>query len=86
MAEPIGAGGGLAIGCRSDDPDSANSQFFIMLDANHNLDGQYTVWGEVVSGMEFVNKIKKGDPDQDGAVANPDKIIRMRLAAEAMGK
>ena len=77
---------GVIGAARSDDPNSANSQFFIMLDANHNLDGLYTVWGEVVSGMEFVDKIKKGDPDQDGVVADPDKIIRMRLAAEAMGK
>ena len=68
---------------RSSDPDSANSQFFIMFAPASNLDGDYTVWGEVVSGMEFVDKIKKGNPDDDGVVDNPDRIVKMQMAAEA---
>ncbi|WP_244540279.1 peptidylprolyl isomerase [Kaistia soli] len=63
---------------RAQDPDSANSQFFIMFADGGFLDGQYTVFGEVVSGMEFVDKIKKGEPP-----ANPDKIIKMQVAADA---
>ncbi|MFN7167917.1 MAG: peptidylprolyl isomerase [Pannonibacter sp.] len=63
---------------RASDPDSANSQFFIMFDDGDWLNGQYTVWGEVVDGMEFVDKIKRGEP-----VTNPDKIIKMRLATDA---
>ena len=68
---------------RSSDPNSANSQFFIMFAPASNLDGDYTVWGEVVSGMEFVDKIKKGNPDDDGVVDNPDRIVKMQMAAEA---
>ena len=68
---------------RSSDPDSANSQFFIMFAPASNLDGGYTVWGEVVSGMEFVDKIKKGNPDNDGMVDQPDRIVKMQLAADA---
>ena len=67
---------------RSQDPDSANSQFFIMLAPNTNLDGQYTIWGNVVSGMEYVDKIKRGDPDNNGKVDQPDRIVRMRVAAD----
>ncbi|MHC5653789.1 peptidylprolyl isomerase [Stappia sp.] len=63
---------------RSQSPDSANSQFFIMFNDGPWLDGQYTVFGEVVEGMEFVDKIKRGEP-----VADPDKIVRMRVAADA---
>ena len=68
---------------RSQSPDSANSQFFIMFAAAPHLNRQYTVWGEVVSGMEFVDKIKKGDAGANGLVREPDKIIKMRLAADA---
>ena len=68
---------------RTPDPDSANSQFFIMFAPNANLDGQYTVWGEVVSGMEFVDKIKKGDASNNGLVDTPDRIVKMQLAADA---
>ena len=68
---------------RSSDPNSANSQFFIMFTPASNLDGDYTVWGEVVSGMEFVDKIKKGNPDDDGVVDNPDRIVKMQMAADA---
>lgn len=67
---------------RSGHPDSADSQFFIMLAPNFGLDGQYTVWGRVVDGMEHVDQIRKGDSNDNGAVANPDKIIRMRVAAD----
>ena len=63
---------------RSSNPDSANSQFFICFDDAPWLDGQYTVWGKVVEGMEHIDAIKKG-ADRDGAVTNPDKIIAMTL-------
>jgi peptidylprolyl isomerase len=62
---------------RSASPDSANSQFFIMYGDGSFLNGKYTVVGEVVSGMENVDKIKKGEP-----VSNPDKIVRMQVAAD----
>ncbi|MAS87892.1 MAG: peptidylprolyl isomerase [Micavibrio sp.] len=62
---------------RSASPHSANSQFFIMFDEGHFLNGQYTVWGRVTSGMEFVDKIKRGEPPVD-----PDKIIKMQVAAD----
>jgi peptidylprolyl isomerase len=65
------------------DNDSANSQFFIMFDEAPSLNGQYTVIGEVVSGMNVVDKIKKGSSAQNGAVSNPDKIVRMQVAADA---
>ena len=68
---------------RSDDPDSANSQFFICFKDCGDLDGQYTVFGQVVSGMEFVDKLKAGDPNvNDGQVTNPDKLIKMQVAAD----
>src|ERR1700755_1447248 len=64
------------------DPTSARSQFFICFAPQSSLDGQYTVWGKVVSGMEFVDKIKKGAPGS-GAVAPPqDKMIKVRVAAD----
>ncbi|MES1990943.1 MAG: peptidylprolyl isomerase [Pseudomonadota bacterium] len=63
---------------RANDPDSANSQFFICLDTSDFLDGQYTLFGKVVSGMEYVDNIAQGEPP-----ANPDKIIRMQVAADA---
>ena len=67
---------------RSQNPNSANSQFFINFSDNHFLNGQYTVFGEVVEGMKFVDRIKKGSPAQNGLVSNPDKIVRMRVAAD----
>ena len=67
---------------RASDPDSADSQFFIMLDAAPFLDGKYTVWGKVVSGMEHIDAIKKGVQRLNGKVYNPDRIIRMRMAAD----
>lgn len=66
---------------RADDPDSANSQFFIMFADAPDLNGQYTVWGQVVSGMEFVDKIKKGS-GPDGLVDHPDRIVKMQVAAD----
>jgi peptidylprolyl isomerase len=68
---------------RSSDPNSANSQFFIMFAPAPSLDGQYTIFGEVVSGMDVVDQIKKGDEAQNGMVANPDKILKMQIAADA---
>jgi peptidylprolyl isomerase len=65
---------------RSSDPDSANSQFFIMYGPTPSLDGQYTIVGEVVSGMDAIDKIKKGPPEDNGQVTNPDKIIKMTMA------
>jgi peptidylprolyl isomerase len=67
---------------RANDPNSANSQFFIMFGDAPGLNGQYTIWGQVVSGMEFVDKIKKGS-GPDGMVDNPDHIIKMQVAADA---
>ena len=63
---------------RSSDPNSANSQFFICFEQAPFLDRQYTVFGRVVEGMEFVDKIKKGDDENNGAVSDPDKIISFR--------
>jgi peptidylprolyl isomerase len=68
---------------RSQDPDSADSQFFICFAPAPFLDGKYTIWGEVESGMEYIDKIKKGDQARNGAVTNPDKIIKMQIAADA---
>ena len=62
---------------RAQDPNSADSQFFICFGDTPHLDGQYTVWGEVIEGMEFVDAIKKGDPIKNGLVDDPDKIIKM---------
>jgi peptidylprolyl isomerase len=64
---------------RTSDPNSANSQFFIMFDASPNLDGEYTVIGEVTEGMEAVDNLKKGDPNAGGMVDQPDKIIKMQM-------
>ena len=63
---------------RSSDPDSANSQFFICFKPAPFLDRQYTVFGKVIEGMENVDKIKRGDENNNGAVSDPDKIISLR--------
>ena len=63
---------------RSQNPDSANSQFFICFQPAPFLDRQYTVFGKVISGMEFVDKIKRGDSNNNGAVTDPDKIISFK--------
>ena len=68
---------------RANDPNSADSQFFIMLGRSPHLDNQYTVWGQVTSGMEHIDAIKKGDERRNGTVENPDKIIKMQVAADA---
>ena len=68
---------GVIGAARSRHPDSANSQFFIVLDDSNFLDGQYTVWGRVVEGMEFVDNIKLGEPP-----VNPDTIVRMQVASD----
>jgi peptidylprolyl isomerase len=67
---------------RASDPNSANSQFFIMFAPAPNLDGQYTVVGKVESGMEVVDAIKKGDDPRTGAVEDPDRMIKVRIAAD----
>jgi peptidylprolyl isomerase len=68
---------------RAQSPDSADSQFFICLAPSPFLDGQYTIWGQVESGMEFVDKIKKGDQARNGSVSDPDKMIKVQVAADA---
>ena len=68
---------GTLSAARSASPDSANSQFFICLDSAPHLDRQYSAFGKVVKGMEFVDKIKKGEPGS-GSVSNPDKIISLK--------
>ena len=68
---------GVLSAARSANPDSANSQFFICFESAPHLDRQYSAFGKVTKGMEFVDKIKKGDPNS-GAVNNPDKIISIR--------
>jgi peptidylprolyl isomerase len=65
---------------RTSDPNSANSQFFITFVETPHLNGQYTVWGQVVEGMEYVDQIEKGEPP-----ANPDRIVRMRVASDVDG-
>ncbi|MGH6853554.1 MAG: peptidylprolyl isomerase, partial [Methylocella sp.] len=80
-AEPFTRGTvGMA---RSQDPDSANSQFFICFADAPFLNNKYTVVGQVVSGMDVVDKIKKGAKEANGAVTDPDKIVRMQIAADA---
>lgn len=67
---------------RSQAIDSADSQFFIVLKDSLYLDKQYTIFGEVISGMEFVDKLKKGSQVDNGTVTNPDKIIQMTLGTD----
>ena len=68
---------GVVSMARTNDPNSAQSQFFIVLKNSNFLDGKYTVWGKVTKGMDCVDKIKKGEPP-----SNPDKMIRVRVAAD----
>ena len=75
---------GVASMARTSSPDSANAQFFIMLASNPSLDGQYTAWGEVTEGMQYVDAIKKGNPRDNGMVDQPDSIIKMTVAADEM--
>ena len=67
---------------RSSDPNSANSQFYIMFAPAPHLDGQYTIWGRVIKGMEFVDNIKRG-AGGNGQVQGPDRILRARMATDA---
>ena len=67
---------------RAMDPNSADSQFFIVFEDSRFLDGQYTVFGKVTKGMEYVDQIKKG-AQGSGTVTNPDKIVSMKIAADA---
>src|SRR5207248_4188673 len=71
-------GRGAVSMARANDPDSADSQFFIVFGEARFLDGKYTVWGEVTSGMEAVDKLKRGEP-----VQGPDKIVSLKVAADA---
>src|SRR5690606_5262442 len=66
---------------RSQHPDSASSQFFIMFDSASHLNGQYTVVGQVLSGMEHVDAIRKGETSNNGAVADPDRMIKVTVQA-----
>ena len=68
---------GVLSAARSSDPNSANSQFFICFDSSPHLDRQYSAFGKVIKGMEFIDMIKKGDPNS-GSVPDPDKIISLR--------
>lgn len=74
---------GVTSMARTQDPNSADSQFFIMLGDAPYLDGQYTIWGKVAEGMECVDRIKKGNQARNGQVSNPDSIVKMQVAADA---
>lgn len=75
-------GRGTVSMARAQDPDSADSQFFICFADAGFLDGQYTAWGQVIEGMEFVDKIKRGDPNMNGTVTDPDTIVSMKILAD----
>jgi cyclophilin family peptidyl-prolyl cis-trans isomerase len=76
---------GIVSTARSDDPNSADSQFFIMYGTKPHLDGQYTVWGKVVSGMEFIQGLKKGPVEENGIVQGArDYIVSLRVASDVM--
>lgn len=72
---------GIVSMARAANPASADSQFFIMLGTSRHLDNKYTVWGKVISGMEHVDRIKKGG-GRNGMVDDPDNIVTMRVAAD----
>ena len=71
-------GRGAVSMARAQNPNSANSQFFICFKPSSFLDRQYTVFGKVIEGMQYVDKIKRGDEKQNGSVKNPDKIISFK--------
>ena len=73
---------GVVSMARAASPDSADSQWFIVFDDATFLDNQYTAWGRVTEGMEFVDRIKKGDSNRNGEVVDPDKMITLRVAAD----
>lgn len=68
---------------RAASPDSADSQFFICFDEADYLNGKYTIWGEVIEGMDFVDAIKKGARMMNGTVSDPDSIISLKVASES---
>lgn len=68
---------------RASDINSANSQFYVVLDHAPHLNGQYTYFGKVIEGMEFVDQIRKGNPARNGTVTYPDRIVQMQVAADA---
>lgn len=70
---------------RASDPNSANSQFFIVTKDSRFLDGQYTIWGRVIKGMELVDKIKKGQ-GRNGEVSGPDAMMKVRVASDVKGE
>lgn len=69
---------------RADTPDSANSQFFIVMDDSEFLNGKYTVWGKVVSGINYVKKLEAGTQENNGSVEYPDRMLRVRIAADVI--
>ena len=73
---------GVVSMARAQDPNSADSQFFIVLANSTYLDGQYTIWGYVIDGMEYVDKITKGDIANNGIVTKLDKIVRILVASD----
>lgn len=73
---------GVTSMARTADPNSADSQFFIMLARTPHLDGQYTVWGRVSEGMEHVDAIRSGDAQRNGLVETPDRIVTLKVAAD----
>ncbi|MBR3676110.1 MAG: peptidylprolyl isomerase [Alphaproteobacteria bacterium] len=75
-------GRGTVSMARAAHPNSADSQFFICFDDAGFLDGKYTVWGQVIKGMEFVDNIKRGDPADNGTVIDPDRIVSMKVLAD----
>jgi cyclophilin family peptidyl-prolyl cis-trans isomerase len=68
---------------RSSSPNSANSQFFICFEEASFLDGQYTVWGQVIEGMEHVDKIKKGSSSNNGSVSDPDHMVKLSVGEKS---
>ena len=73
---------GTASMARAQNPNSADSQFFIMFDDAPFLDGKYSIWGQVTEGMKYVDMIKRGSAQNNGSGTDPDKIIRMKIAAD----
>jgi peptidylprolyl isomerase len=73
---------GVVSMARGDDPDSADSQFFIVMKPSYDFDHHYTIWGKVIRGMEYVSKIAAGSEENDGHVVDPDRIISMRVEAD----
>ncbi len=75
--------GTVSMARKADDPNSADSQFFIIIRESNDLDGKYTIFGRVIEGMDHVDRIKKGSKALDGKVLHPDKIKTMRMVADA---